>query len=478
MVNTSYLQTLQKDLEGLNQIIESQIQMYYGDEGDTIGIRHRLFNVPVDINNHLPYNEVEISALKDFLGEGVEVEIDASIRLVLALALAPILFPSFLDIFSELKRKTNGTASSVGGYKKENQSIFYPTIQTALFILAGHDLVQRSELVSTIFQENHWLFKKNILKSIEHPFVGDSMLEVSDEFLHKISLNQKFLYSFSSNFPASLYTTEETWDDLVLNPSVQGNLEDVKMWMKHYSELNKNSLYKGSKGLKVLFWGESGTGKTVSVGILGKEAGKDVYRIDLSQIVSKYVGETEKNLKQIFDLAQNKDWILFFDEGDALLGKRTDNKSANDRYGNQEIAYLLQRMEDFEGVLFLCTNKKDNLDDAFKRRFHLRFEFSQPFPTVRYEIWIKAFEEFSFRNVPVEYASDKLKDMNGAWIKSFARYCKVQAMNIGSPEGYIFDSEQFFRTLRNFHMVQGKGVHEVNAICKDIGLPIWKDIIM
>jgi len=431
-----------------------------------------------DLSNIIHYQDVEMPAVANVEAWQEYQMFDTEEIVITLLAFASSFMPSIFDIFKKAEQTTS-EPSLLGCLKNQESNTYHPTTRTALFLLAGKNIEKRVQIIQKYFQERSKLFQLNILKPFMKDVVSeDCPLEISSEFLYAMSLNQKFQYSFSSNFPASLYTTEETWDDLVLNPSVQGNLEDVKMWMKHYPELNTNPLYKGSKGLKVLFWGESGTGKTVSVGILGKETGKDVYRIDLSQIVSKYVGETEKNLKQIFDLAQNKDWILFFDEGDALLGKRTDNKSANDRYGNQEIAYLLQRMEDFEGVLFLCTNKKDNLDDAFKRRFHLRFEFSQPFPTVRYEIWIKAFEEFSFKNVPVEYASDKLKDMNGAWIKSFARYCKVQAMNIGSPEGYIFDSERFFRTLRNFYMVQGRGIHEINAICKEIGLPIWKDIIM
>jgi len=431
-----------------------------------------------DLPNIILYQDVEIPSIVDLeIWQEYQLFEEGEIIITL-LALTSSLMPSIFDTFKKIEQTTQ-EPSLLGCFKHQESNTYHPTTRTALFLLAGKNIEKRIQIIQKYFQENSRLFKLNILKPLTKDVISeDCPLEISPEFLYEISLNQKFRYSYSSSFPASLYQTDETWDDLVLNPSVWDSLTDVKAWMKHYPELSKNSLYKGSKGFKALFWGESGTGKTVSVGILGKEVGKDVYRIDLSQIVSKYVGETEKNLKYVFDLAQNKDWILFFDEGDALLGKRTDNKSANDRYGNQEIAYLLQRMEDFDGILFLCTNKKDNLDEAFKRRFHLRFEFSQPYPTVRYEIWVKAFEEFYFNNVPVEYAADKLKDMNGAWIKSFARYCKIQALEDNSENAYVFDREKFFRTLRNFYILQGKGYHDITAMCKELGLPMWKDIIM
>ncbi|MCU0440269.1 MAG: ATP-binding protein [Raineya sp.] len=431
-----------------------------------------------DLPNIILYQDIEMPAVLDIEAWQSKQLSDTEEITITLLALASSFMPSIFDIFKKAEQSIS-EPSLLGCFKNAESNTYHPTTRTALFLLAGKNIEKRIHIIQKYFKAESRLFQNNILKPFMKDVVSeDCILEISPEFLYKISLNQKFKYTYSSSFPASLYQTDENWDDLVLNPSVRDCLMDVKAWMKHYPTLNNSPQYKGSKGFKALFWGESGTGKTVSVGILGKEVGRDVYRIDLSQIVSKYVGETEKNLKYVFDLAQNKDWILFFDEGDALLGKRTDNKSANDRYGNQEIAYLLQRMEDFDGILFLCTNKKDNLDEAFKRRFQLRFEFSQPSPTVRYEIWIKAFEEFSFNNVPIEYVADKLKDMNGAWIKSFARFCKVQALEDSSENAYVFDREKFFRTLRNFYIIQGKGYHDITAMCKELGLAMWKDIIM
>lgn len=131
---------------------------------------------------------------------------------------------------------------------------------------------------------------------------------------------------------------------------------------------------KGKKikpGVRVLFYGAPGTGKTLTATLLGKEAKLPVYRIDLSLVVSKYIGETEKNLEKVFDLAGNKNWILFFDEADALFGKRTSVKDAHDRFANIEVSYLLQRLEEYPGMVVFATSFKSNIDPAFLRRLKL-----------------------------------------------------------------------------------------------------------
>ena len=125
-------------------------------------------------------------------------------------------------------------------------------------------------------------------------------------------------------------------------------------------------------GYRALFHGPPGTGKTLTATLLGKHTGRPVFRIDLSRVVSKYIGETEKNLSRLFDKAEHKDWILFFDEADALFGKRTEIRDAHDKYANQEVAYLLQRIESYAGLVILATNQRGNIDEAFLRRFQAR----------------------------------------------------------------------------------------------------------
>jgi SpoVK/Ycf46/Vps4 family AAA+-type ATPase len=173
------------------------------------------------------------------------------------------------------------------------------------------------------------------------------------------------------NFPAQRITTEMEWKDLVLNEQTLAQIEELHAWINHSSTL----LYDwGMKrqfklGYRVLFYGPPGTGKTLTASLLGKYTGKDVYKIDLSMVVSKFIGETEKNLSSLFTKAESKDWILFFDEADALFSKRTNVRDAHDKYAHQEVSYLLQRVENYDGLVILSSNLKSNIDDAFIRRF-------------------------------------------------------------------------------------------------------------
>ena len=147
-----------------------------------------------------------------------------------------------------------------------------------------------------------------------------------------------------------------------------------KSILKAIEKLAQNSK-KNQHGVSFLFSGPSGTGKTLAAKVLTDRLGMDLYRVDLSSIVSKYIGETEKNLARLFDNAEKKNWILFFDEADSLFGKRTGVKESHDRYANQEVSYLLQRIENHPGVVILAINKKENIDSGLIRRFQHVLDF-------------------------------------------------------------------------------------------------------
>jgi ATP-dependent 26S proteasome regulatory subunit len=185
--------------------------------------------------------------------------------------------------------------------------------------------------------------------------------------------------------------TKYTWDDIVLPSDQMNQLRDICNQAKYrhivYGEWGFDRTISLGRGLNVLFSGPSGTGKTMAAEIISNELGLDLYKIDLSRIVSKYIGETEKNLDRIFTEAETSNAILFFDEADALFGKRSEVKDAHDRYANIEIGYLLQKMEEYEGITILATNLRQNMDEAFVRRIHVIVEFPFPNEEYRRRIW-------------------------------------------------------------------------------------------
>jgi hypothetical protein len=186
-----------------------------------------------------------------------------------------------------------------------------------------------------------------------------------------------------------------TWEDLVLPKQQIETLKDVsthvRQRMKVYETWGFAAKSARGLGISALFAGVSGTGKTMAAEVLANELKLDLYRIDLSQVVSKYIGETEKNLRRVFDAAEECGAVLLFDEADALFGKRSEVKDSHDRYANVEVSYLLQRMESYRGLAILTTNMKEALDPAFLRR--IRFVVQFPFPDVegRAEIWKRVF---------------------------------------------------------------------------------------
>jgi ATPase family associated with various cellular activities (AAA) len=181
------------------------------------------------------------------------------------------------------------------------------------------------------------------------------------------------------------------WDDLVLPDRQREVLTSISSYLRHrdlvLSEWGYDRAVARDQGLKVLFAGESGTGKTMAGQVLARDLGLDLFRIDLATIVSKYIGETEKNLDRIFDAADGSNAILFFDEADALFGKRSEVRDSHDRYANIEVAYLLQKMESYAGAVILATNFRQNLDEAFLRRLDFVIDFPFPESEDRERIW-------------------------------------------------------------------------------------------
>jgi hypothetical protein len=181
--------------------------------------------------------------------------------------------------------------------------------------------------------------------------------------------------------------TAQGWTDLVLPQASLTQLRRLGGAIRHRERVFSQWGFCGGPGVTALFSGGPGTGKSMSAGVIARESGLDLWRVDLSAVVSKYIGETEKHLDRVFALARDGNAILFFDEADALFGKRSEVKDAHDRYANIEVAFLLQRLEAFDGVAILASNLAGNVDPAFSRRMHFVIEYPLPDPALRERLW-------------------------------------------------------------------------------------------
>jgi SpoVK/Ycf46/Vps4 family AAA+-type ATPase len=196
----------------------------------------------------------------------------------------------------------------------------------------------------------------------------------------------------------------------------------------------KRRLALGS-GLNVLFSGSPGTGKTMAASVIANDLGLDLYKVDLSQVVSKYIGETEKNLRQIFAEARASSSILFFDEADALFGSRSEVRDAHDRYANIETGYLLQKMDEYDGIAVLATNLRNNIDEAFLRRLHVVIDFPFPDEGDRRSIWEVALPDAAPLADEVDFGVLSRHELAGGSIRNIAVGAAFAAAVAGGPIG-------------------------------------------
>jgi len=350
-------------------------------------------------------------------------------RLILILALCIHINPKGLDSFIQDKPKT-----SFGGVIGKNHRGFIPTGETVMFIIAGNDIEKRLDLLC-LFDKDHAFYKDNLVY-LEQALPSEpelsGVLTSSQDLVDLVLRGIVRKPDLRHDFPAKLLSTDMNWEDVALPVSTFNQLNEIELWIEHNHLLSKDSVIgkKLKPGFRALFYGPPGTGKTLSACLIGKKTGRDVYRVDLSTIVSKYIGETEKNLAKLFDRASRKDWILFFDEADALFGKRTNVNDSHDRYANQEVSYLLQRIEYHEGLVILATNMKNNIDSAFLRRFQSIVYFPMPKAEERVLLWQKAFSE----TIPADDSISltdiaKKYELSGSLILNIVSHSTLRAFN-------------------------------------------------
>ncbi|MBK9034718.1 MAG: ATP-binding protein [Myxococcales bacterium] len=257
-------------------------------------------------------------------------------------------------------------------------------------------------------------------------------------------------------------TWRQRWDDLVLPDEAALDVREFIARVKHrrrvFLEWGFGRKVAKGLGLSALFSGPPGTGKTMVAGLIATELKLDLYQIDLSKVVSKWVGETEKNLGELFDAAEAGHAILLFDEADSLFAKRTEVKSSNDRYANLEVNYLLQRMESFSGIVILTTNHDTAIDDAFRRRLSLRVEFPVPEPDERALLWRALLPPEAAIDPDLDFAAlgDRF-EMTGGYIKNAA----VRAAFLAADEGTAIGMRHLVRAARAEYTAMGKVVSQL-----------------
>ncbi len=379
-------------------------------------------------------------------------------RFMLTLAIIPQILPNLLDVFFSVNKALGRGYTEFGGVKGKRHSGFIPTVETYLFLLGGNNLDTRFQLYK-LFEPDHVFSAHGIIsfdQGMENESFYSSSILISDEYVDFFTTGNIRKPQFSMAFPAKRLTTKMDWNDLIVDEFTAQQLDEIRIWLKHGSTLlNEWKMNKHLKpGYKALFYGDPGTGKSLTAALLGKLHGLEVYRVDLSMVISKYIGETEKNLEKVFKKAENKKWILFFDEADALFGKRTGISDSHDKYANQEIAYLLQRLEDYPGLVIMATNMRNNMDDAFTRRLQSIIQFQRPQPRERLRLWKNAFSKVS--QPPAEEEMQRIAqqyELSGGSIINVVQYASLKAL---SRDNTVISTDDVVTGIRKEFSKEGK----------------------
>ena len=438
-------QDLEQELVWFARLLDARFKLYFGHEAECRCITEI---APPDIS-------ASKSGYADFIRQH---ELVFAERVAVVLTLVPHLRPQLLDIFHSKNKTFDRKFTEFGGII-DNNGDFVPTGETLTFIIAGGDLYAGLTL-QDLFERDHVFAKQDLLRLYPQHRDASLMkapLRLSDECLGRITTGRARHHHLSADFPARHIETQLEWSDLVLHPGTLTQVREIEVWLRHGDTLMDDwaMRHKLRPGYRALFYGPPGTGKTMTACLLGKATGREVYKVDLSLVVSKYIGETEKNLARVFDQAQHKNWILFFDEADALFGKRSETRDAHDRYANQEVSFLLQRIETFDGIAILASNQKDNLDAAFARRFESIVYFPVPRREERLRLWQQGFSHKARFEAVVDLERIAAQyELCGGAIMNVVRYASLQALESG---GSLVTLETLQRGIQREHSKQGKG---------------------
>ncbi|MEY4764481.1 MAG: hypothetical protein RI907_1154 [Pseudomonadota bacterium] len=460
-LHAAHASVLDAELEWLATCLQWRLQTYFGQPPASPAL-------PFDGACQPPTLPQSSCGATPYSTLVAEHALDAADRLVMALALAPLLRPQLLDVLATRNEVTQRPYTEFGlnGWGQ-------PTAETACFLLAGDQLAARLAAIARLGPEGQlarlgWLTLGNAGRtpeaSAEAPAESSGAthtgappantsplldaLQPSPAWVQRALPGLGLLTRPNVQLPAQVVRTRLGWDDLVLPATTLAQLDDIHLWLTHGAQLlhDWGLARRISPGYICLFYGPPGTGKTLSAGLLGRRCGREVWRVDLSQLVSKYIGETEKNLSRIFEVAEQQQWILFFDEADALFGKRTAVADAHDRYANQEVSYLLQRIEAYTGVVILASNLRHHIDDAFLRRFQSVVHFALPRPPERLRLWREAFPPQATLAPDVDLPRlAQQHEVSGGTIMNVVRHACLQALGRGDHTVRAADVDEGLR---------------------------------
>lgn len=439
---------LEAELNWLARVLDGRLQAYFATE------KKRYFDFyalgPPDLSR-------SVSSYGRYVADNA---LTSEERLLLILALVSYVRPQLLDVLFTKNAAINRGFSEFGGVQGHQHNGFLPTLETALFIIACDDLNARFKAMKAL--DTHCiLLVDGVVKVVAtNPVepLSSGVLQIAREFVDQFTTGCEYRPAYSVDFPARRVHTGVQWEYLILPAQTMDQLDEIRNWILHGQKLlNDWGMHdKLPPGFTSLFYGPPGTGKTLAACLLGKYCQCNVYKVDLSLMVSKFIGETEKNLARVFDAAENRGWILFFDEADALFGKRTRVDDSHDRYANQEISFLLQRIEEFSGVVILASNLKTNIDDAFIRRFQSVIHFPMPKAKERLRIWGNAFspkgrlqDDLSLHHIAEKH------NISGGTIMNVVRFASLRSI---SRDSDVILKEDIEEGLRRENIKEGRKI--------------------
>lgn len=372
-----HLRALEDELAWFARLLDHRLRAHFASAAE---------GGPPDPSEIAPPPTVAGSAWSTFV---TTWSLDHVERVTVVLAMVRALKPQLLDVFFVKNATFDRRFTEFGGARTDDD--FEPTGETLAFVLDGGSLEARAAAARVLDPAHRLLLHGVLAPATDARGAGvlRAPLRLSSGHLELFMSGKRSKPAVSDDLPAHCLETGLDASALVLHPGTRKQMDEILAFVAHGDRLMDDWAMSARlrPGHRALFHGPPGTGKTVSAALLGKATGRDVYRIDLSLVVSKYIGDTEKNLAKVFDRAERDGAILFFDEAEALFGKRTETRDAHDRYANQEVAYLLQRLETFRGIAVLATNVRENLDEAFTRRFESIVYFPMPSADERLRIW-------------------------------------------------------------------------------------------